>query len=96
LARTTNALMLCHGVSLAIPLAARGLPAFSQAILLGHQYLMTHLWPLWYFLGVGIIFRILKKSRVVTQSAGTIVSSAVFVLAVIAFFLSGFVITGSY
>lgn len=96
LARTTYALMLCHGVSLAIPLAARGLPAFSQAILLGHQYLMTHLWPLWYFLGVGIIFRILKKSRVVTQSAGTIVHSAVFVPSAIAFFLTGFVITGSY
>lgn len=96
LARTTYALMLCNGVSLTITLAARGLPDFSQALLLGHQYLMTHFWPLWYFIGVGIIFRILKNSRVVTQSAGTIISPAIFVPAVVLFLLSGFVITVSY
>jgi len=96
LARTVYALMLCNGVSLLIPLAARGLPDFTQSLLLGHKYLMTHFWPLWYFIGVGIIFRILKRSKVVAQSAGAIVRPAVFVSATVMFFFAGFIITGCY
>lgn len=48
-----------------------------------------YLWPLWYLMGAGIIYKLLKHSTIVTQALRELVPGVLFVPLSILFFLAG-------
>lgn len=52
---------------------------FAEVLLRGERYLTSLFWPAWYFIGVGIIFRLLKNSDIMTRAIQDIIRPSLFI-----------------
>jgi hypothetical protein len=55
----------------------------------------TYLWPVWYFIGIGVIFKLLKHARILTAGFQELLPLRYFAPLVILFVLTGTVLTWS-
>ncbi|MHC1725034.1 MAG: hypothetical protein AB9866_03250 [Syntrophobacteraceae bacterium] len=53
--------------------------SFAEVLLRGERYLTSFFWPAWYFIGVGIIFRLLRYSNTMLRGIQGIVRPSLFI-----------------
>jgi hypothetical protein len=72
------------------------LGAFGNVLLRGQRYLTSFFWPVWYFIGVGIIFKLLKNSKIIVGAMRDLVRPSLFIPLAILAIAAGAAITVSY
>jgi len=79
-----------------VGLAGRGGLAVPASVTVEFLELWSgYLWPVWYILGTGLIFKLLTQTRVVTQSIRDVVPGRWLVPALLVLFAAGVVVTWS-
>jgi len=67
-------LLYLSGIALALDFGA-----FAEKLLQGERYLTGFFWPVWYFIGVGIIFRLLRSTKAVARGIQDIIRPSLFI-----------------
>lgn len=69
---------------------------FANLLLRGEHYLTGFLWPVWYFIGVGIIFKILKHSTTIADVMRDMVRPSFFIPLILLLLVAALAATLSY
>lgn len=66
-----------------------GAAAFSGQLLSEMSLWNGYLWPVWYFIGIGIIFKLIKNTKVITKSIKEALPSSLYLPSVVLLIVSG-------
>lgn len=78
-AKITGLILLLHFSFLA-SLIWRGSPSpFAEQLLAGLQLWHGYLWPVWYFVSVGIIYKLLRNAKILSHAIHDVLPNAVFI-----------------
>jgi hypothetical protein len=70
--------------------------AFADVLLRGEHYLTGFLWPVWYFIGVGIIFRLIRNSTTIVGAVRSLVRPSWFIPLTLVALAAALAVTLSY
>jgi hypothetical protein len=65
-----------------------GAAAFSGQLLSEMSLWNGYLWPVWYFIGIGIVFKLIKNTKVITKSIREALPSAIYMPVVVLLILA--------
>ena len=70
--------------------------SFAEVLLNGEHYLTGFFWPVWYFIGVGIVYRLLRNTNTIVSAVRDLIRPSLFIPLTLMLLAAALAVTLSY